>query len=168
MLAFLSHIIKVSPSSDISVIWIDIWNSQRGSKGRTLINYSFNFGQHTAIVWETVIYLWLLTVTIASTRNTQNILVTLKVLDIKNMMVYTEWRITDSWFSISRPIPSLTLLKIPLQLVHLVLTLSSVWTTKEIILLIITSIYSSIIVLTSNSTLTRLLNYTLNKPTTVL
>ena len=41
---------KASPSSDMSVIWIDIWDSQKGSKGKTLINRSFNFGRHIATV----------------------------------------------------------------------------------------------------------------------
>ena len=51
------HIMKASPSSNMSVIWIDIWDSQKGSKSKTLINCSFNFGHHTAIVRGTAIYL---------------------------------------------------------------------------------------------------------------
>ncbi len=68
----------------------------------------------------------MLIVTIASTGNTQHILVVLKTLDIKNVVVYTEWRTTDSWFGVARPIPSLTLLERLLELVHLVLILSSI------------------------------------------
>ena len=49
-LASMPHIMKASPSSDMSVIWIDIWDSQKGSKGKTLINRSFNFERHTATV----------------------------------------------------------------------------------------------------------------------
>jgi len=49
-LVSMPRIMKVSPSSDMSVIWIDIWDSQKGSKGKTLINRSFNFGRHTATV----------------------------------------------------------------------------------------------------------------------
>jgi len=49
-LASMSRIMKASPNSDMSVIWIDIWNSQKGSKGKTLINCSFNFGCYTATV----------------------------------------------------------------------------------------------------------------------
>ena len=49
-LASMPRIMKASPSSDMSVIWIDIWDSQKGSKGKTLINHSFNFGHHTATV----------------------------------------------------------------------------------------------------------------------
>ena len=49
-LASISHIMKASPSSDMSVIWIDIWDSQKGSKGKMLINHSVNFGCHTATV----------------------------------------------------------------------------------------------------------------------
>ena len=47
---------KVSPSSDMSVIWIDIWDSQKGSKGKTLINRSFNFERHTATVRGTAMH----------------------------------------------------------------------------------------------------------------
>jgi len=50
------YIMKASSSSDISVIWIDIWNSQKDSKGKTLINCLFDFGYHTATVRETAIY----------------------------------------------------------------------------------------------------------------
>ena len=52
----MAYIMKASSSSDISIIWIDIWNSQKGSKGKTLINCSFNFGCYTAIVRGTAIY----------------------------------------------------------------------------------------------------------------
>jgi len=56
VLAFCPRIMKASPSSDISVIWIDIWDSQKGSKGKTLINCSFNFGRHTATVRGTAMH----------------------------------------------------------------------------------------------------------------
>ena len=49
-LASMPRIMKASPSSDMSVIWIDIWDSQKGSKGKTLINHLFNFGCYTATV----------------------------------------------------------------------------------------------------------------------
>jgi len=49
-------IMKASPSSDMSVIWIDIWDSQKGSKSKTLINCSFNFGRHTATVQGTAMH----------------------------------------------------------------------------------------------------------------
>ena len=35
-------IIKVLPKSDMSIIWIDIWNIQSGSKAKGLINRCFN------------------------------------------------------------------------------------------------------------------------------
>jgi len=56
VLASMPCIMKASPSSDMSVIWIDIWDSQKGSKGKTLINRSFNFGRHTATVRETAMH----------------------------------------------------------------------------------------------------------------
>ena len=55
-LASMPHIMKASPSSDMSVIWIDIWDSQKGSKGKTLINHSFNFGHYTATVRGTTMH----------------------------------------------------------------------------------------------------------------
>ena len=55
-LASMPRIMKASPSSDISVIWIDIWDSQRGSKGKMLINRSFNFGHHIATVMGTAMH----------------------------------------------------------------------------------------------------------------
>ena len=50
------HIMKVSPSSDMSVIWIDIWDSQKDLKDKILINCLFNFGWYTAIIWGTAMH----------------------------------------------------------------------------------------------------------------
>ena len=50
------HIMKASLSSDMSVIWFDIWDSQKGTKGKTLINCSFNFGHHTATIQGTAMH----------------------------------------------------------------------------------------------------------------
>jgi len=55
-LASMPHIIKVSPSSDMSVIWTDVWDSQKGSKDKTLINCLFNFEYYTTIVRRTAMY----------------------------------------------------------------------------------------------------------------
>ena len=55
-LASMPHIMKASSSSDMSVIWIDIWDSQKDSKDKTLINHSFNFEYHTATVRGTAIH----------------------------------------------------------------------------------------------------------------
>ena len=55
-LVSMPRIMKVSPNSDMLVIWIDIWDSQMGSKGKTLINRSFNFRRHTATVRETAMH----------------------------------------------------------------------------------------------------------------
>ena len=53
-------------------------------------------------------------------------LIVLKLLNVKSVEVYIEWKTPDSWFDIVRSIQSLNLLVRPLQLVHLVLMLSSV------------------------------------------
>jgi len=39
-----SHIIRLSPKSDIVIIWINIWNSQNSTKAKCPINRCFNIG----------------------------------------------------------------------------------------------------------------------------
>ena len=36
------QVIKISPKSDIAIIWLDIWGVQSGSKAKCLINRYFN------------------------------------------------------------------------------------------------------------------------------
>ena len=50
----------------------------------------------------------------------------LKVLNVRSVIIYIEWRTTDSWFDVARPILGLILLEKLLQLVQLFLTLLSV------------------------------------------
>jgi len=52
-LASCPHIIKASPKSDIAVIWIDIWDSQNGTKAKSLINRCFNIGHYIATIQDT-------------------------------------------------------------------------------------------------------------------
>ena len=52
-LATKPYIIKVSPKSDIAIIWFDIWDTQNGSKAKLLINHFFNLGHHIATVRAT-------------------------------------------------------------------------------------------------------------------
>ena len=42
MLISKPRIIKVSPKSDMSIIWINLWDTQSGSKAKCLINRRFN------------------------------------------------------------------------------------------------------------------------------
>ena len=44
------RIIKVSPKSDMSIIWIGIWDIQSGSKAKCLINCCFNVSKYIATV----------------------------------------------------------------------------------------------------------------------
>ena len=44
------HIIKVSLKSDMSIIWIDIWDIQSGSNTKKIINRHFNIGSFIATV----------------------------------------------------------------------------------------------------------------------
>ena len=43
-------VIKVSPKSDMLIIWIDIWDVQSGSKAKSLINRCFNIGKFIATI----------------------------------------------------------------------------------------------------------------------
>ena len=52
ILASKPRIIKVSPKSDMSIIWINIWDSQSKSKAKSLINRQFNIGSFIATVQE--------------------------------------------------------------------------------------------------------------------
>ena len=65
-------------------------------------------------------------VAIAGAGVTQHMPVVLKVLSVRNVVVLTELRTTGSWLGVARLTLSLTLLERLLQLVHPVLTLSSV------------------------------------------
>ena len=44
------RVIKVSPKSDIAIVWIDIWDVQSGQKARILINRCFNVGNYIATI----------------------------------------------------------------------------------------------------------------------
>jgi len=52
-LATKPRIIKVSPKSDMAIIWFDIWDTQNSSKAKLLINYSFNLDYHITTVRAT-------------------------------------------------------------------------------------------------------------------
>ena len=46
------RVIKVSPKSDMSIVWIDIWNVQSGSNAKMLINRCFNVGRYIVTIQE--------------------------------------------------------------------------------------------------------------------
>ena len=43
-------VIKVSPKSDMAVVWVDIWDSQSGSSAKNIINHCFNIGWFITII----------------------------------------------------------------------------------------------------------------------
>jgi len=43
-------VIKVFPKLDMSIVWIDIWNSQSSTSTKTLINWCFNIRSHIVTV----------------------------------------------------------------------------------------------------------------------
>ena len=49
-LASRPRVIKVSPKSNMSIIWIDIWNIQSGKNAKMLINRCFNVGKYIATI----------------------------------------------------------------------------------------------------------------------
>ena len=44
------RIIKVSLKLDMTIIWIDIWNTQNSSKAKSIINWYFNMGSFITMV----------------------------------------------------------------------------------------------------------------------
>ena len=44
------RIVKVSPKSDIAIVWINIWNLQNSLLAKTLINRCFNIRSYIAII----------------------------------------------------------------------------------------------------------------------
>ena len=57
MLASKPYVIKSSPKSDITVVWVDIWDSQSGSLVKNIINCCFNVGQFVVTIHGTNINL---------------------------------------------------------------------------------------------------------------
>ena len=49
-LASKPRVIKVSPKSDITIVWIDIWDIQSGQNAKMLINRCFNVGNYIAMI----------------------------------------------------------------------------------------------------------------------
>ena len=50
LLASKPRVIKVSPKSDMSIVWIDIWDVQSGSNTKMLINWCFNVGKYIVTI----------------------------------------------------------------------------------------------------------------------
>ena len=44
------RVIKVSPKSDMAIVWIDIWDVQSGKNAKLLINRCFNIGNYIATI----------------------------------------------------------------------------------------------------------------------
>jgi len=49
-LASKPKVIKVSPKSDMSIVWLDIWDVQSGSNMKMLINKCFNVGNYITTI----------------------------------------------------------------------------------------------------------------------
>jgi len=44
------YVIKISPKSDMSIVWIDIWNLQSNTFTKTFIKWCFNIGSYIVTV----------------------------------------------------------------------------------------------------------------------
>ena len=51
-LASKPRVIKVSPKSDMAIIWINIWDTQSGTKAKDLVNRCFNVGRFITTIRE--------------------------------------------------------------------------------------------------------------------
>ena len=51
MLTFKPRVIKISPKSNMAVIWIDIWNTQGSKNRKMLINRCFNIRRHITTIY---------------------------------------------------------------------------------------------------------------------
>ena len=51
-LASKPRVIKVSPKSDMSIVWLDIWDVQSSSNTKMLINRCFNVGNYIVMIWS--------------------------------------------------------------------------------------------------------------------
>jgi len=49
-LALKPRVIKVSPKSDMAIVWINIWDVQSGQKAKMLINRCFNVSNYIATI----------------------------------------------------------------------------------------------------------------------
>ena len=45
------RVIKVSPKSNMSIVWLDIWDIQSSSNAKMLINRCFNIGNYIVTIW---------------------------------------------------------------------------------------------------------------------
>ncbi|KAF5345719.1 hypothetical protein D9756_011623 [Leucocoprinus leucothites] len=50
------RVMKASLKSDTAVVWFDIWDSQNGTKAKTLVNRTINFGRHVGTIRATSIH----------------------------------------------------------------------------------------------------------------
>ena len=50
LIASSPRVIKISPKSDMAIIWLEIWNTQSGTNVKDLINRCFNIGSFIAMV----------------------------------------------------------------------------------------------------------------------
>jgi len=53
VLASKPHVIKVSPKSNMAVVWVNIWDSQSSSSAKNIINHQFNIEQFVMTVYST-------------------------------------------------------------------------------------------------------------------
>ena len=88
-LASKPRVIKVSPKSDMSIIWIDIWDIQNGSRAKRLINCCFNVSKYIATIQGANMNPRVLQCKIAGNGSTRCSHVGFKVLSVPNTIDLT-------------------------------------------------------------------------------
>jgi len=83
------QVIKVSPKSDMAIIWIDIWNVQSSSNVKMLINRCFNVGNYITTIREANINPGIPNVRIVGDETTQHLHVEFKGPNVSNTTVLT-------------------------------------------------------------------------------
>ena len=99
---------------------------RRGLRARSLLTALLILGVIQLQSRGLLCILGLPSVTTAGTGDIQPMYVALKALSARNVVDHTEWKTTDLWLGVAKPIPSPTLPERLLQLVLHALTSSSV------------------------------------------
>jgi len=146
------RVIKVLPKSDISIIWIDIWNVQSGSRAKDLINQCFNIGKYIATIQGTIWTPEYCNARIARNRDTQHSHVESKVLNTLNAMNHTSQKTIVNLDGAVRKIRRQTLCTSKWKEKSCVYTCSNTPTVGVITKLIQISVHSGDIGLTESGT----------------
>ena len=99
------RVIKVSPKSDMSIVWIDIWDVQSGSNTKMLINRYFNVGWYITTIQGANMNPGITQCKIVGNGVTQCSLVEFRGSSVSNAMVPTSPKIITTLGGAAMPMP---------------------------------------------------------------